>query len=1111
MAFLKLMQKAEDFEGVEAKEEMGREEREQMEELDCTCLQFCIELLDHWLVGNPYDSAIISTKNHQLNKKARERIIQEVAKVNGLIQNEEELLKYEFPFPTAITQAIAALRFPATDGLWCTESINGQQCPYVCRTEQWMRKHSWDEHRWKSKEKGGRPRMQKPDPAAKVPWRTGAHCQRFFKQGPKSRYFKVQPVETGPRPTPRMASRTDQFKAAKQEMQRAFEKAEAEENRKIKETDEAKEPSPWLRRVGCIPHLASIDRKEVREYVEPVDEKDEPHLAIMCTAFEWLIQDAQHHAVRDVVGIHTLFEANKKEAEKETNMPFDSWMDITTIERYVEVWKQLLLFVFRAKDDKAEFRPPYVLTKAQQSAMQTVRDEIGAFQEWKEEQGKNAAGEDRDEDEGFDDGEDDEGVEGVKGAAEEAAEEVDEGFEDEMSKETKWMQQIQQEVLRFCITLLDHPLQDNEYQSPIISGLAVLMIKGDKGWHDAEDFTTKYSAVIKLARLMVVQEAYEQRQEQIRTYQSEMTEVEARKEATSYYRLVKQFVSQFMTMAHGGRDPTPMQWIYQTRSYGFKIRYTTPAAGKIQWIWDEVLYPGTRVQMSQLRSMVHGLIREARDKLFGKLMVVTDKGGVPSINWDNTVDQPSETKVGWSFLDDERNKFGAHKEWWLFERLYQEQALQEQFLDDDRLLKPSAGEAYQQHVERFLELLLILIHLCAGQPSRATEILGLQWKNTANGGVRNVIIENGLVGLVGQYHKGYRSSSNIKIIHQYLPKEVGELLVYYLWIVLPFWEKIQFQMTGKVVSSAFLWGDAKKKEHRQWTSPEGGKKRGKGKGKKGTKEEKEKSQEEEKGRRTKLSWTSERVRKIMQEASIAIAISWRFCRENRFKDESGKWDPDENWDEDNAAGDDPWDLQAGHGMHIAGMIYARELMEGNNTIISRREKFRQVSCTWHRFLEFASTCQGDAARGTKRKRTSFEDEMDEVQAQQWKKLQTVDIQQALEEMFGAGTQFCGLQKPALEVIMKHESPILVVMGTGVGKSMLFQILAKSVSSRTTIVITPLVSLQSHMVEQCQQVGILCKKWDSQRMGEMRAQIVIVTPESAVSKTFSTFLNELQGR
>ncbi|KAL5344755.1 hypothetical protein ACLOAV_010152 [Pseudogymnoascus australis] len=42
-------------------------------------------------------------------------------------------------------------------------------------------------------------------------------------------------------------------------------------------------------------------------------------------------------------------------------------------------------------------------------------------------------------------------------------------------------------------------------------------------------------------------------------------------------------------MAHDGRDPTPMEWIYQTRSHGFKMRYTTPAARKIQWIRDEVL------------------------------------------------------------------------------------------------------------------------------------------------------------------------------------------------------------------------------------------------------------------------------------------------------------------------------------------------------------------------------------------------------------------------------------------------------------------------------------------------------------------------------------------
>jgi superfamily II DNA or RNA helicase len=40
-------------------------------------------------------------------------------------------------------------------------------------------------------------------------------------------------------------------------------------------------------------------------------------------------------------------------------------------------------------------------------------------------------------------------------------------------------------------------------------------------------------------------------------------------------------------------------------------------------------------------------------------------------------------------------------------------------------------------------------------------------------------------------------------------------------------------------------------------------------------------------------------------------------------------------------------------------------------------------------------------------------------------------------MYGAGAQFCGLQKPALKAIMRNESPVLVVIETSVGKTLLF--------------------------------------------------------------------------
>lgn len=41
-----------------------------------------------------------------------------------------------------------------------------------------------------------------------------------------------------------------------------------------------------------------------------------------------------------------------------------------------------------------------------------------------------------------------------------------------------------------------------------------------------------------------------------------------------------------------------------------------------------------------------------------------------------------------------------------------------------------------------------------------------------------------MVVFVTRYHKGYSLSGDVKIIHQYLLQEVGELLVQYLWLVL---------------------------------------------------------------------------------------------------------------------------------------------------------------------------------------------------------------------------------------------------------------------------------------------------------------------------------------
>jgi hypothetical protein len=71
-----------------------------------------------------------------------------------------------------------------------------------------------------------------------------------------------------------------------------------------------------LQQVGWAAHLAGLDRLEIRQWVEMPDD-EEPELQILYKAFDWMIQDTQYTTVQEVVGQAALFEANRKEVNKE--------------------------------------------------------------------------------------------------------------------------------------------------------------------------------------------------------------------------------------------------------------------------------------------------------------------------------------------------------------------------------------------------------------------------------------------------------------------------------------------------------------------------------------------------------------------------------------------------------------------------------------------------------------------------------------------------------------------------------------------------------------------------------------------------------------------------
>ncbi|KAF7566054.1 hypothetical protein PtrM4_143740 [Pyrenophora tritici-repentis] len=345
---------------------------------------------------------------------------------------------------------------------------------------------------------------------------------------------------------------------------------------------------------------------------------------------------------------------------------------------------------------------------------------------------------------------------------------------------------------------------------------------------------------------------------------------------------------------------------------------------------------------------------------------------------------------------------------------------------------------------------------------------------------RNIFIEDGMVVFVTRYHKGYKVSGDVKIIHRYLPREVGELVVWYMWLVLPFQQRLEALVWEKEAVSSHMWP----------ADPSGRK------------------------------WTTDRLREALKrESRIAMGQEWTFAgyREmaigisRRFLRGSTAFQADEGeenkeWAEEQA-GDSIADEQAGHTSHVAGLVYARGIMEQSGAVADRRQQFRASSTDWHRFLGFQAGLD-DQRRSSKRKRAPFESEADEARVDRWQRLRKMDARAQLKRMMGEEAKFRGVQEAAIKAITAGESPVVAVMPTGAGKSLLFMLPAWAEQGGTTVVVVPLIALRGDMAQRCKKLGISCVEWQSRRPPDAAA-VVLVTPESAVGEEFATFLNRLR--
>ncbi|KAJ4137998.1 hypothetical protein NW754_001358 [Fusarium falciforme] len=59
--------------------------------------------------------------------------------------------------------------------------------------------------------------------------------------------------------------------------------------------------------------------------------------------------------------------------------------------------------------------------------------------------------------------------------------------------------------------------------------------------------------------------------------------------------------------------------------------------------------------------------------------------------------------------------------------------------------------------------------------------------------------------LMAGYHKGFSKTKRLKVIHRFLPREISILVIYYLWLALPYWEDMQANVWEVTELPANLW------------------------------------------------------------------------------------------------------------------------------------------------------------------------------------------------------------------------------------------------------------------------------------------------------------------
>ncbi|KAI3561796.1 hypothetical protein IWW34DRAFT_839405 [Fusarium oxysporum f. sp. albedinis] len=603
-------------------------------------------------------------------------------------------------------------------------------CPYVGAELRRIREHLRVKHDWDMELKGGRRSAAMTDEErSNSPWRTGVCYQRLFSSGPGSELFEVARGLN----LEQSRAQDDESQAALQRAIDAFQSKgkdiRSREAERIDEENDFTAPNPWLRRLGSAVHLKDFSGKKdflrgliAMEYeVDPddPDKSDDAQLRFTHIAFDRLVNHAKAVITPDVVSWNALFEVNRKELTKERTKPFHFRFKPETQRRYALVVKQLLAYIVRCMsfEDKAD-RPPFKLSIRQQSAYDIMMEHADDLTDaWKEN-----------------------------------------GGDPEAPEVVRLLDLLETAVLELYISVLDHFTKDTEYDSVLVSFLTVLSVRADGTWEGYEGFTPKLSAIMAISRLCIIKYAVDQRAKTIKQkMQQGQSQEEAEENSPSHFALISEMTRRFMVGGGEGWETTPTQFIIRLRNFGMAAQNNTAAHGSVSWDKgrEELIYKGIRLSVLDVQAMMRLAVQQLETILYKDLLLFTEYSeqspaelGLPGIPWDQLLDNAANETIGHSFIDTLFQRDGGASKGWVIKKVLQDSSLRSKWIksigDNGVEINLRMAYRYGLRIEKALELLAVLAHISGGFPLRAWELLVVRHRNTSNGGIRNILCDQGL-------------------------------------------------------------------------------------------------------------------------------------------------------------------------------------------------------------------------------------------------------------------------------------------------------------------------------------------------------------------------------